>query len=118
MCESKEWLRQPAVLIPMVKAMQHLNKKLNPIQERGHIVRPHHYHSISFKMGLEFYIFCFSTWLSGNFPFRKFQLPQLALKYVAMAVIQLFGIVFQIGFSILFAVSPAERILALNIIIL
>ena len=49
------------------------------------------------------------TFLSGNFPFRKFQLHQSALMYVAMATIQLFSIILKIQISIAFQAFPPGR---------
>ena len=46
----------------------------------------------TFKTGLEFRSVCFAIRLSWNFPLRKCQLYQSSVKYVAMAVIQLLGI--------------------------
>ena len=49
------------------------------------------------------------TFLSGNFPFRKFQFYQSDLMYVPMATIQLFGIILKTQISIDFQVSPPEK---------
>ena len=74
---------------------------LNPIQARGHIVPPHQNHSTSSKQ-LVVWIYCFVTFLSMYFPFRKVQFHQSALKYVAMATIQLFGLISKTRMSIVF----------------
>ena len=49
------------------------------------------------------------TFLSGKFPFRKFQFYQSALMYVAMAIIQVFSIILIIRISIVFQVYPPKR---------
>ena len=61
-----------------------------------------------FKTG-EVWSFCFVTFLSGNFPFRKVQFHQSALMYVAMATMQLFGLFLKTLITIVFQVFPPER---------
>ena len=64
------------------------------------------------------------TFLSGKFPFRKFQFHQSALMYVAMATIQIFGLILKTRISIVFQAFPHQRnfllitLYALDIIIL
>ena len=69
---------------------------------------PFQNHRMSSKR-LEVWTSCFMTFLSGNFPFRKFQFYQSALMYVAMATIQLFGPISKIQISIVFQAFPPER---------
>ena len=54
----------------------------------GHFVRPHLNHSISSKR-LGVWSYCYVTFLSMYFPFRKVQFHHLAFVYVAMATMQL-----------------------------
>ena len=49
------------------------------------------------------------TFLSMYFPFRKVQFHQSALKYVAMATIQLFGLILKTLISIVIQVFPPDR---------
>ena len=49
------------------------------------------------------------SFLSRNFPFRKVQLHQSALVYVAMVMMQLFGLISKTRVSFVFDVFPAER---------
>ena len=49
------------------------------------------------------------TFLSGNFPFRKFQFNQSAVVYVTMATMQLYSIILKTRISIVFQVFPPER---------
>ena len=49
------------------------------------------------------------TFLSMYFPFRKVQLHQSALMYVAMATMQLFGLFLKSQITIVFQVFPPER---------
>ena len=82
--------------------------ELYPIQARGHFVPPHLNHSISSKrLGVRSY--CFVTFLSMYFPFRRFQFHQSALMYVAMATIQLFGLILKTRISIVFQVFSSVR---------
>ena len=46
---------------------------------------------------------------SRNSPFRKVEFLQLALMFVAMAAIQLFGLIVKTRILIIFQVSSAER---------
>ena len=73
-----------------------------------HIVSPHQNHSISSKR-LRVWSYCFLTFLSGNFPFRKVQFHQSALMYVAMETIQPFGFILKTRFPIVFQLFPPER---------
>ena len=49
------------------------------------------------------------AFLPGNFPFRKFQFHESALMYVAMAIMQLFGLFLKTRIAIVFQVFPPER---------
>ena len=69
---------------------------------------PHLNHSISSKR-LGVWSYCFVNFLSMHFPFRKVQLHQSALMYVAMATMQLFGLFLKTRISIVFQVFPPER---------
>ena len=71
---------------------------------------PYQNHRISSKR-LGVWSFCFMTFLSGKFPFQKFQFHQSALMYmyVVMATIQLFSIILKTRISIVFQVFPAQR---------
>ena len=81
----------------------------NPIQAREHFVPPpHQNHSISSKR-LRVWSYCFVTFLSMYFPLRKVQFHQSALMYVAMATIQLFGLILKTQIAIVFQVFPPER---------
>ena len=76
----------------------------------GHIVplNPHQTHSISSKR-LGVWSYCFVTFLSMYFPFRKVQFHRSALMYVAMATIKLFGLFLKTRIAIVFQVFPPER---------
>ena len=58
-------------------------------------------HSISPKR-LGVWRFCFGTFLSMNFPFRKVYFHHSALMYIAMATTQLFGLILKTRISIVF----------------
>ena len=58
----------------------------NPIQARGHFVPPTPKSQHIFKTP---WSYCFVTFLSMHFPFRKAQFHQSVLTYVAMATMQL-----------------------------
>ena len=49
------------------------------------------------------------TFPSRNFPFRKVQFHQSALMYVAMATIQIFGLILKTRISIVFQAFPHQR---------
>ena len=74
----------------------------------GTLCPPHQNHSISSKR-LRVWSYCFVTFLSMYFPFRKVQLHQSALMYVAMATMQLFGLFLKTRISNVFEVFPPER---------
>ena len=77
------------------------NNNLNPVQARGYIVPPPLNRSISSKrLGVR--SFCFVTFLSWNFPFRKVQFHQSAIMYVFMATIQLYGLTLKLGSPLFF----------------
>ena len=80
----------------------------NPIQ--GTLCPLRQNRSISSKR-LGVWSYCFVTFLSMYFPFRKVQFHQSALMYVAMATIQLFGLILitRISISIVFQVFQPER---------
>ena len=59
--------------------------------------------------GLQFGVYCFVTFLSMSFPFRKVQFHQPAVMQVAMATMQLSGLILKTGISIVFQVFPPER---------
>ena len=80
----------------------------NPSRPRGYVVPPQQNPSICSKR-LGVWSFCFVTFLSRNFPFRKIQFHQSALRYVAMATIQLFRTILKTRISIVFQVFPSER---------
>ena len=69
---------------------------------------PHQTHSISSKQ-LGVWSSCCMTFLSMKFPLRRVQFHQSALMYVAMATIQLFGLILRTQISIVFQVFPPER---------
>ena len=83
---------------------------VNLIQVRGQILPPltHLNHSISSKW-LRVWSYCFVTFLSRYFPFRKFQSHHFALMYVAIAAIQLFSLILNTRISNVFEVFPPER---------
>ena len=49
------------------------------------------------------------TFLSMYFPLRKVQFHQSALRYVAMATMQLFGLFLKTRIAIVFQVFPPEK---------
>ena len=74
----------------------------------GHFVPPHQNHSISSKQ-LGAWSFCFVTFHSMNFPFRKVQFHQSSLMYVAMATMQLFCLILKTWIFIVFQELPPEK---------
>ena len=83
--------------------------RANLIQARGALcAHPHLNHSIS-SQRLGVWSYCFLTFLSMYFPLRKVQFHQSALTYVAMATIQLFGLILKIRRCIVFQIFPPER---------
>ena len=80
----------------------------NPIQARGaHCApSPKSQHIFKTVWSLEFPLCDFSFY---EFPFWKVQFNQSALMYVAMATIQLFGLILKTWISIVFQVFPPER---------
>ena len=86
-----------------------LRTVFNPIQARGGtLCPPHLYHSISSKR-LGVWSYCFVTFLSMRFPFRKVQFHQSAFISVAMATMQLFGLLLKTQISNIFQVFLPER---------
>ena len=74
----------------------------------GGTLCPYLNHCISSKR-LGVWSYCFVTFLSMYFPFRKVQFHQSALMYVAMATMQLFGLFWKTWIAIAFPVFPPER---------
>ena len=82
---------------------------INPIQARGgaHCAPYQNHSTVSKRLGVLSY--CFVTFISMYFPFRKVQFHQTASCMLPWQPFNFFGIILKTLISIIFQVFPLER---------